>query len=44
MLRIKDPQATIPFYENNFGLKLVHKYVNNIIIFEYKIIGVFFKV
>jgi len=26
MLRIKDPTITIPFYENHFGLKLIHKY------------------
>ena len=26
MLRIKDPKKTIPFYENNFGLKLLHRY------------------
>ena len=26
MMRIKDPGKTIPFYENNFGLKLVHSY------------------
>ena len=25
MLRIKDPSKTIPFYENNFGFKLIHK-------------------
>ena len=26
MLRIKDPKKTIPFYENNFGFKLLHRY------------------
>jgi lactoylglutathione lyase len=26
MLRIKDPQVTLPFYEQHFGFKLVHKY------------------
>eukprot|EP00462_Mataza_sp_D1_P019700 CAMPEP_0175139670 /NCGR_PEP_ID=MMETSP0087-20121206/11040_1 /TAXON_ID=136419 /ORGANISM="Unknown Unknown, Strain D1" /LENGTH=345 /DNA_ID=CAMNT_0016422723 /DNA_START=57 /DNA_END=1094 /DNA_ORIENTATION=+ len=26
MLRIKDPKVSIPFYEKNFGMKLVHKY------------------
>lgn len=26
MIRIKDPKISIPFYENNFGMKLVHKY------------------
>lgn len=26
MLRIKDPVVTVPFYENNFGMKLIHKY------------------
>eukprot|EP00605_Chrysophyceae_sp_TOSAG23-4_P000576 GSChrysophyteH1.ASY1.ANO1.653.1 assembled CDS len=26
MLRIKDPKITIPFYEKNFGFKLLHKY------------------
>lgn len=26
MLRIKDPLVSIPFYENNFGMKLLHKY------------------
>jgi len=26
MLRIKDPAVSVPFYENNFGMKLVHKY------------------
>lgn len=25
MLRIKDPKITVPFYENHFGFKLVHK-------------------
>jgi len=24
MLRIKDPRLSIPFYEKNFGMKLVH--------------------
>lgn len=27
MLRIKDPAITVPFYENNFGFTLIHKYV-----------------
>jgi lactoylglutathione lyase len=26
MLRIKDPKITIPFYEQNFGFKLIHTY------------------
>jgi lactoylglutathione lyase len=26
MLRIKDPKITVPFYENNFGFRLLHKY------------------
>lgn len=26
MLRIKDPKVTVPFYEENFGFKLIHKY------------------
>jgi lactoylglutathione lyase len=26
MLRIKDPKVTVPFYENNFGFTLIHKY------------------
>ncbi|CDJ46086.1 lactoylglutathione lyase, putative [Eimeria brunetti] len=26
MLRIKDPRVSIPFYEENFGMKLVHFY------------------
>lgn len=26
MLRIKDPLVSVPFYENNFGMKLLHKY------------------
>ena len=26
MLRIKDPAQSVPFYENNFGFKLLHKY------------------
>jgi len=26
MLRIKDPKVSVPFYEKNFGMKLVHKY------------------
>jgi len=26
MLRIKDPTQTVPFYQDNFGLKLIHKY------------------
>ncbi len=26
MLRIKDPKVTIPFYEENFGFKLIHSY------------------
>jgi len=26
MLRIKDPLASVPFYEENFGMKLIHKY------------------
>lgn len=25
MLRIKDPKVSVPFYEKNFGMKLVHK-------------------
>lgn len=25
MLRIKDPEKTVPFYENNFGMTLIHK-------------------
>ena len=24
MLRIKDPKVSVPFYEENFGMKLVH--------------------
>jgi len=24
MMRIKDPRITVPFYEQNFGMKLVH--------------------
>ncbi|KAL8436146.1 hypothetical protein ACSSS7_001960 [Eimeria intestinalis] len=26
MLRIKDPNVSVPFYERNFGMKLVHTY------------------
>lgn len=26
MLRIKDPKVSVPFYENNFGFKLLHRY------------------
>lgn len=26
MLRIKDPKASVPFYEKNFGFQLLHKY------------------
>eukprot|EP01038_Epipyxis_sp_PR26KG_P009998 gene9998-13450_t len=26
MLRIKDPKRSVPFYEQNFGFKLLHKY------------------
>ena len=26
MLRIKDPKISVPFYENHFGFKLIHKY------------------
>lgn len=26
MLRIKDPKRTLPFYEQNFGMKLIHEY------------------
>lgn len=26
MLRIKDPKVTVPFYEKNFGFKLIHTY------------------
>jgi lactoylglutathione lyase len=26
MIRIKDPNATIPFYEKHFGMKLITKY------------------
>ncbi len=26
MYRIKDPKASIPFYEHNFGMRLVHSY------------------
>ena len=26
MLRIKDPKVTVPFYESNFGMSLLHKY------------------
>ncbi|KAL8451923.1 hypothetical protein Emag_002575 [Eimeria magna] len=26
MLRIKDPKVSVPFYERNFGMKLVHTY------------------
>ena len=25
MIRIKDPKVTVPFYENNFGMKVIHK-------------------
>ncbi|CCG81769.1 Lactoylglutathione lyase [Taphrina deformans PYCC 5710] len=28
MIRIKDPKITVPFYENNFGMKLIHKAEN----------------
>mmetsp|Transcript_56040 Transcript_56040/g.99783 ORF Transcript_56040/g.99783 Transcript_56040/m.99783 type:complete len:403 (-) Transcript_56040:101-1309(-) len=24
MLRVKDPKVSVPFYENNFGMKLIH--------------------
>mmetsp|Transcript_36764 Transcript_36764/g.80623 ORF Transcript_36764/g.80623 Transcript_36764/m.80623 type:complete len:353 (-) Transcript_36764:122-1180(-) len=26
MLRIKDPKVSVPFYEQNFGMKLIHRY------------------
>lgn len=26
MLRIKDPNVSVPFYERHFGMKLIHKY------------------
>ncbi|CAE8593947.1 unnamed protein product [Polarella glacialis] len=26
MLRIKDPKVSVPFYEKNFNMKLVHEY------------------
>jgi lactoylglutathione lyase len=26
MLRIRDPSITVPFYEKNFGMRLVHRY------------------
>ena len=26
MLRIRNPAKTIPFYENNFGMQLIHEY------------------
>lgn len=26
MLRIKDPKISVPYYESNFGFKLIHKY------------------
>ncbi len=26
MLRIKDPKISVPFYEKNFGFKLIHSY------------------
>ena len=26
MLRIKDPNISVPFYERHFGFKLLHKY------------------
>ena len=26
MLRIKDPKVTIPYYRNNYGFQLLHKY------------------
>jgi lactoylglutathione lyase len=26
MIRIKDPAVSVPFYENHFGMKLVHRY------------------
>jgi len=26
MLRIKDPKVSVPFYEEHFGMKLIHKY------------------
>jgi len=26
MLRVKDPSVSVPFYEQHFGMKLVHKY------------------
>lgn len=26
MLRVKDPLVTVPFYEKNFGMTLIHKY------------------
>jgi lactoylglutathione lyase len=25
MLRVKDPKVSVPFYENNFGMKLINK-------------------
>lgn len=25
MIRIKDPKITVPFYEKNFGMKLIEK-------------------
>lgn len=29
MIRIKDPKVTVPFYEKNFGMKLLHKMENS---------------
>lgn len=26
MIRIKDPRVSVPFYQENFGLKLIHRY------------------
>lgn len=28
MLRIKDPKISVPFYENHFGFKLIHRLEN----------------
>lgn len=27
MLRIKDPQITVPFYQEKFGMKLIHRFI-----------------
>jgi hypothetical protein len=27
MLRIKDPNISVPFYQTNFGFQLIHKYI-----------------